>query len=208
MRWTLAMGRNRSCREYNQVNVSGFPVTPSKHWCLNKMADIYWKIFSIKCTVKSDLLYKATIKFYGLCWQVVFHDREDDLFFRLCQANDEIYLILVGLSQSHYTGNLVSGSTILSSEFRDSQAQAKSTHGLPEFNSCIQLPKTWAANYQHMSQILQEPCHVPYCDWWLSWQRLNALMIVSRLYHIAIQKHVLPSVHYSDVNMNICISTE
>ena len=50
--------------------------------------------------------------------------------------------------------------------------------------------------------------HVPYCDWWLSWQRLNALMIVSKFYYIAIQKHVLPSVHYSDVNMNICISTE
>ena len=50
--------------------------------------------------------------------------------------------------------------------------------------------------------------HVPYCDCWLSWQRLNALMIVSRLYYIAIQKHVLSSVHYSDVNMNICISTE
>ena len=49
---------------------------------------------------------------------------------------------------------------------------------------------------------------VPYCDWWLSWQRLNALMIVSRLYYIATQKHVLPSVHYSDVNMNIYISTE
>ena len=41
-----------------------------------------------------------------------------------------------------------------------------------------------------------------------AWQRLNALMIVSRLYYIAIQKHVLPSVHYSDVNINICISTE
>ena len=50
--------------------------------------------------------------------------------------------------------------------------------------------------------------HVPYCDWWLSWQRLNALMIVSKFYYIAIQKHILPSVHYSDVNMNICISTE
>ena len=32
-------------------------------------------------------------------------------------------------------------------------------------------------------------------------------MIVSRLDYIAIQKHVLPSVHYSDVNINICIST-
>ena len=50
--------------------------------------------------------------------------------------------------------------------------------------------------------------HVPYCDWWLSWQRLNALMVVSRLYYSAIQKHVLPSVHYSDVNMNICIIPE
>ena len=40
--------------------------------------------------------------------------------------------------------------------------------------------------------------YVPYCAWWLSWQRLNALMIVSRLYYIAIQKHVLPSVQYSD----------
>ena len=28
------------------------------------------------------------------------------------------------------------------------------------------------------------------------------------LYHIAIQKQFLPKVHYSDVNMNICISTE
>ena len=34
------------------------------------------------------------------------------------------------------------------------------------------------------------------------------LMLVSRLYYIAINKHVLSSVHYSDVNMNICISTE
>ena len=33
-------------------------------------------------------------------------------------------------------------------------------------------------------------------------------MIISRLYYIANQKHVLPSVHYSDVNMNICISAE
>ena len=33
-------------------------------------------------------------------------------------------------------------------------------------------------------------------------------MIVSRLYYIAIQKYVLPSVHYSDVNMNICICAE
>ena len=32
--------------------------------------------------------------------------------------------------------------------------------------------------------------------------------LVSRLYYIAIQKYVLPIVHYSDVNMNICISTE
>ena len=50
--------------------------------------------------------------------------------------------------------------------------------------------------------------HIIYCDWWLSWQRLNALMIVSKVYYIAIQKHLLPSVHYSDVNVNICISTE
>ena len=41
---------------------------------------------------------------------------------------------------------------------------------------------------------------LPYCDWWLSWQRLNALMIVPRLCSIAILKHVLPSVHYNDVN--------
>ena len=33
-------------------------------------------------------------------------------------------------------------------------------------------------------------------------------MIVSKVYYIAIQKHILPSVHYSDVNVNICISTE
>ena len=50
--------------------------------------------------------------------------------------------------------------------------------------------------------------HKIYCDWWLSWQRPNALMIVSKVYYIAIQKHLLPSVHHSDVNMNICISTE
>ena len=36
----------------------------------------------------------------------------------------------------------------------------------------------------------------------------RALMIVSRLCYIAILKHVLPSVHYNDVNMNICISME
>ena len=50
--------------------------------------------------------------------------------------------------------------------------------------------------------------HIIYCDWWLSWQWPNALMIVSKVYQIAIQKHLLPSVHYSDVNVNICISTE
>ena len=37
---------------------------------------------------------------------------------------------------------------------------------------------------------------------------LKRLMIVSRLYYISIQKYVMPSVHYSDVNMNICIYTE
>ena len=37
---------------------------------------------------------------------------------------------------------------------------------------------------------------------------LRALMIASRLCYIAIHEHVLPSVHYSDVNMNICISME
>ena len=36
----------------------------------------------------------------------------------------------------------------------------------------------------------------------------SGLMPVSRLHYIAIKTHVLPSVHYSDVNMNICISTE
>ena len=46
------------------------------------------------------------------------------------------------------------------------------------------------------------------CDWWLSWQRLNALMMISRLCYIANLKHVLPSVHCNDVNMNICISME
>ena len=35
-----------------------------------------------------------------------------------------------------------------------------------------------------------------------------ALTIVSRLYHIAIMNRVLPSVHYNDVNMNICIFME
>ena len=47
--------------------------------------------------------------------------------------------------------------------------------------------------------------HAPYCDWWLSWQRPYALMIVARLCYIANLKHVLPSVHYNDVNMNICM---
>ena len=37
---------------------------------------------------------------------------------------------------------------------------------------------------------------------------LRALMIVSRLCYIAILKHVLLSVHYSDVDMNICVSME
>ena len=36
----------------------------------------------------------------------------------------------------------------------------------------------------------------------------KALMIVSRLCYIAILKHVLLSVHYNDVDMNICISME
>ena len=36
----------------------------------------------------------------------------------------------------------------------------------------------------------------------------GALMKVSRLCYIAILKHVLRSVHYNDVNMNICISME
>ena len=36
----------------------------------------------------------------------------------------------------------------------------------------------------------------------------QALMIVSRLCYIATLKHVLPSVHFNDVNMNICISME
>ena len=43
--------------------------------------------------------------------------------------------------------------------------------------------------------------YVPYCDWWLSWQRHNSLMIFSRLCYIAILKHVLPSVHYNDANI-------
>ena len=37
---------------------------------------------------------------------------------------------------------------------------------------------------------------------------LMALMIVAKLCYIAILKHVLPSVQYNDVNMNICISME
>ena len=36
----------------------------------------------------------------------------------------------------------------------------------------------------------------------------GALIIVSRLYHIAILNHVLPSVHYNHVNMNLCIFME
>ena len=36
----------------------------------------------------------------------------------------------------------------------------------------------------------------------------KAFMIVSRLCYIAILKHVLPSVHYNDVNMIFCISME
>ena len=33
----------------------------------------------------------------------------------------------------------------------------------------------------------------------------RALMIVSRFYHNAILKHVLPDIHYNDRNMNISI---
>ena len=68
--------------------------------------------------------------------------------------------------------------------------------------------RTHLFQYSYYELWLYVRRHVPYCDWWLSWQRLNALMIVSKFYYIVIQKHVLPSVHYTDVNMNICISTE
>ena len=36
----------------------------------------------------------------------------------------------------------------------------------------------------------------------------RALMIVSRPCYIAILKHVFPSIHYNDANMNICIFME
>ena len=36
----------------------------------------------------------------------------------------------------------------------------------------------------------------------------KALVILYRLSCIAILKHVLPSVHYNDANMNICITME
>ena len=35
-----------------------------------------------------------------------------------------------------------------------------------------------------------------------------AFMIACRLFYIAIQKDVLPSVHYNDAHMNICIFME
>ena len=36
----------------------------------------------------------------------------------------------------------------------------------------------------------------------------RAMMIVSRLCYITILTYVLPSVHYNDVHMNICILME
>ena len=36
----------------------------------------------------------------------------------------------------------------------------------------------------------------------------KALMVVSRLHHIAVLKRVLPSVHCYDANVNICMFIE
>ena len=37
---------------------------------------------------------------------------------------------------------------------------------------------------------------------------LKVLMVVARLYYVAILKQVLPSIHCNDANMNICISMQ
>ena len=48
------------------------------------------------------------------------------------------------------------------------------------------LESTHLFQYSFYASWLYVRRHVPYCDWWLSWQRLNALMVVSRLCYIAI----------------------
>ena len=50
-------------------------------------------------------LYKATTKFCGLSRQVVFHDRENEHdFVKPCQESDEMYVFILKLSWSLYTG--------------------------------------------------------------------------------------------------------
>ena len=57
----------------------------------------------------SETCKKQPLILFGLSRQVVFHDREHKhvSFFKPCQANDEMYVFLVRLCQSHHTDSTV-----------------------------------------------------------------------------------------------------